>query len=143
MIKTFDNLEDMYAEIEAASKAADARVQPWQAQAKVGHKFMTVSPEAGLVIFGEVLDPVEEDRKAGADAEEIAYIKETYAQESRKHYRFCKCYSVACIEGELGDTHVSTFLAFLTPEEFEQCKEADWVPKRALLIKAYNRYNEV
>jgi len=54
---------------------------------KPGDCFMSDSGE-GFLVFGEVL--------------------EGYPEGRLQHYRFCRCYSVACPEGELGDVHVST-----------------------------------
>ena len=85
-------------------------MRPWQARAEPGDRFVSVSPE-GLVIFGQVL--------------------EGYAEERLQHYRFCRCYSVVCPEGELGDVHVSTIGGFITAEQFDEAREKGWAPDPA------------
>ncbi len=105
-VEFFDSLEEAQARIEEAMRAADARVRPWQAVIEPGEFFVTVA-EDGLVIFGQVL--------------------EGYADARLRHYRFCRCYSVACPEGELGDVHVSTIWRLISREEFESAHQAGWV----------------
>lgn len=101
----FGTMEEAMERLEQARKAADARVKPWQADARPGDCFIT-DAEEGLLIFGEVLEVCEDPRL--------------------QHYRFCRCYSVACPEGELGDVHVSTICRFISREQFEQAREKGW-----------------
>ena len=103
-VESFATHEEAMARIEECRKAADARVKPWQAALKPGERFIYLGE--GLVIFGEVL--------------------ETYEEERLKHYRFCRCYSVACLEGELGDVHVSTVVALVSRRFFEGMRERGW-----------------
>ena len=103
-VEFFASHEEAMARLEEARKAADARVRPWQAAVKPGDRFINFGE--GLVIFGEVL--------------------ETYKEERLKHYRFCRCYSVACPEGELGDVHVSTLVALVSRAFFEAMREQGW-----------------
>ena len=103
-VEAFATHEEAMARLEEARKAADARVKPWQAALKPGERFLYLAE--GLVIFGEVL--------------------ETYKEERLKHYRFCRCYSVACPEGELGDVHVSTLVALVSRAFFEAMREQGW-----------------
>ncbi|MFW6106831.1 MAG: hypothetical protein ACOC8H_01585 [bacterium] len=107
-VEVFDTAEDAWAAMEQARKAADARVRPWQADARPGDCF--VHSGEGLVIYGEVL--------------------ECYDDPRLKHYRFCRCYSAACPRGELGDVHVSVIERFISREEFEQARD-DLRPGRA------------
>jgi len=104
-VEMFASIEEAMERLEKARQAADMRVKPWQAQVKPGNYFVNIAPE-GLVIFGEVL--------------------ESYRGKRLRHYRFCRCYSVACPEGELGDVHVSTIRWIITREEFEQARANGW-----------------
>jgi len=104
-VEFFDSMEQAMARLEEARKAADARVKPWQASLKPGDCFLSIV-EDGLVVFGEVL--------------------EGYRDERLQHYRFCRCYSVACPEGELGDVHVSTIACRISRGFFEQMQKAGW-----------------
>jgi len=105
-IEVFDNAEAAMARLEEARKAADSRVRPWQAAVGVGDCFVVLAE--GLVIFGEVL--------------------EGYQDRRLKHYRFCRCHSVACAEGELGDMHVSTIRRVISREAFEEARGKGWQP---------------
>jgi hypothetical protein len=104
-VEFFNSMEEALERLEQARKAADARVRRWQARAKPGDCFVTVA-EDDLVIYGEVLECYDEDRL--------------------RHYRFCRCFSVACPEGEIGDVHVSTIVRFINREEFEQARQKGW-----------------
>ena len=103
-VEFFGTHEEAMARLKEARKAADARVKAWQAALKPGERFIYLAE--GLLIFGEVL--------------------ETYEELRLKHYRFCRCYSVACPEGELGDVHVSVVLAPVSQAFFEAMREQGW-----------------
>jgi len=103
-VEFFDSLEAAQQRLLQAMKAADGRVKPWQAAVKPGDFF--VSDGGDVLVFGEVL--------------------EGYAEEHLRHYRFCRCFSVACPEGELGDVHVCTILALLSRQLFEEVRRAGW-----------------
>ncbi|RLF47181.1 MAG: hypothetical protein DRN29_03175 [Thermoplasmata archaeon] len=102
----FDSFEEMMEAIERAREEADARVQDWQREIKVGDYFEKDTPY-GFNIYGEVLEEYNEPRM--------------------KNFRFCKCYSIACPEGELGDVHVSTIKRKMTKDEFEEMKRRGWM----------------
>ena len=87
-------------------EAADSHVKPWQAAVKVGDCFIADGGEEDLVVFGEVL--------------------EGYQEAHLRHYRFCRCFSVACPEGEVGDVHVSTVLCRVSRAFFEQMRREGW-----------------
>ena len=104
----FDSLEEMMQRMQEQMKAADARVQPWQAEIKPGQYFIH-GTQYGFDIYGNVL--------------------ETYQEEHMKHYRFCKCHSIACPEGELGDVHVSVIGRTLSQDQFSEAREQGWNPE--------------
>ena len=105
-VEFFDSLEEAQARLHQAMEAADARVKPWQAAVKIGDCFIADGGEEGLPVFGEVL--------------------EAYAEPHLRHYRLCRCYSVACPEGEVGDVHVSTILAVVSRVFFEAMRQEGW-----------------
>ena len=105
-VEFFDTLEEAQARLREAMEAADARVKPWQAAVKVGDCFIADGGEDGLLVFGEVL--------------------EGYIEVHLQHYRFCRCFSVACLEGEVGDVHVSTVLCRVSRVFFEAMRQAGW-----------------
>jgi hypothetical protein len=61
MIETFASQEEMLEWMEEQRRAADARVQPWQAAVQPGDCF--VRTDQPIAIYGEVLEPPPEDRK--------------------------------------------------------------------------------
>jgi len=105
-VEFFDSLEEAQARLREAMEAADGRVRPWQAAVKVGDCFIADGGEEDLVVFGEVL--------------------EGYQEAHLRHYRFCRCFSVACPEGEVGDVHVSTVLCLVSREFFEAMRREGW-----------------
>jgi hypothetical protein len=105
-VEFFGSLEEAQARLREAMEAADARVRPWQAAVKAGDCFIADGGEEGLLVFGEVL--------------------EGYQEAHLRHYRFCRCFSVACPEGEVGDVHVSTVLCLIGRELFEAMRQEGW-----------------
>ena len=99
-ITFYDSMEEMLNDLSKAMQEADEKVRPWQAKIKKGDCFWH-DTEYGFKIYGKVL-------------------KNVYRKKELKHYRFCKCYSSACPEGETGDVHVCTIGGLLTREEFEE-----------------------
>jgi len=106
-VESFDSLEAAQQRLREAMEAADARVRPWQAAVGVGDCFVTdCGGEEGFLIFGEVL--------------------KGYREERLRHYRFCRCFSAACPEGEVGDVHVSAILCVISREVFELARLHGW-----------------
>lgn len=105
-IEFFDDVESMMKALTESMEAADARVQVWQKAIKKGDYFWQ-DTEYGFRIYGEVL-------------------QNAYKEKRLRNYRFCKCYSEACPEGEFGDVHVCVVGGPLTKEEFEEARENGW-----------------
>jgi hypothetical protein len=91
-------MEEMLDDLSRAMQAADDKVQEWQAKIKKRDCFWQET-EYGFNIYGEVRE-------------------DAYNEEHLIYYRFCKCYSSACPEGEMGDIHLSVISGILTREEF-------------------------
>jgi hypothetical protein len=104
-VEFFDSHEAAARRLREAMEAADARVAPWQAALRPGECFLSIV-EDGLVVFGEVL--------------------EGYSEPHLRHYRFCRCFSVVCPEGELGDVHVSTVACRISRQFLEEMRRAGW-----------------
>jgi hypothetical protein len=99
-ITFYGSTEEMLDALTDAMESADEKVKLWQAKIKKGDCFWQ-DTEYGFQIYGEVL----------RNAPKAKHLR---------HYRFCKCYSKACPEGESEDTHVSVISGLLTREEFEE-----------------------
>ena len=107
-IQSFDSLDDAMNRLRRQMVAADAQVLPWQVRIKPNDYFRR---ESGFdfLIYGHVLEE-EEPREPGLE-----------------HYRLCRCYSVACPEGELGDVHVSTIDQLISKGTFDQARSRRWI----------------
>ena len=104
-VEFFDSHEAAARRLREATEAAEARVAPWRAALRPGECFLSIV-EDGLVVFSGAL--------------------EGYQEPHLKHYRFCRCFSVACPEGELGDVHVSTVACRISRRFFEEMRQAGW-----------------
>ena len=115
-IRTYSSIDDMIADIQADGKAADARVEQWQTELADGDCFMRIVDAWGetVTIYCEIVPlEYEEDRLLHADPH-------------MKNYRFCRCFSRMCPDGELGDVHISTISAKLSRKAFEEAQAAGW-----------------
>lgn len=111
---SFDSLEDMFAFMQRDQEIA-ARAQKTHPikvdDLKHGDYFFSVRPDLDVVILGHVIETTEYEE----DNESI--------QENRKRgYVFSKCYSPLCVEGELGDIHVTNVSGKLSEAEFLTAK---------------------
>ena len=109
-IEPFDDLEDFFEREEQAKKEAEARVREWQRRVKPGDYFYRYVPfgDSVLTIYGEILEGDE------------PYVGDM------ANYRFCRAYSVACPEGELGDVHISVIGGLMSREDFELARSRGW-----------------
>ncbi len=108
-ITPFESFDEMMEQMRRDQEAADARVQPWQATIKPGDYFRKPSGY-DFPTYGEILK--DEQRRDPA----------------LRHYRFCKAYSIACPDGEMGDVHISTIECLLSRAEFEDARRRGWYP---------------
>jgi len=79
---------------------ADSHIQGWQRQVTRGDCFKRL--QDGLEIYGEVLDD--------------------YDMKDMQNLRRCRCYSLACPEGEVGNIHVVTIDSLITRGTLEKVK---------------------
>lgn len=107
--QAFSTWEEMMDAIDRGRREADRRVEPRQAAIQPGNFFARTTPY-DFMIFGIVQECNDK----------------FYKTEQGKNFRFCKCFSVACPEGELGDVHVSEIDMLITEETFLKYKEKGW-----------------
>lgn len=120
IITEYDSLEEMFQAIAAAEKEASAKVTDEQRAAfQVGDLFFRFAQ--GVAIYGEIVDPT----LHAEDEEEVEDLRETYNQVHMRNYRFTRCFSVMCPEGELGDTHLST-MHKISQRQFEMARGMGW-----------------
>ncbi len=123
---TFATMEEAIEHMDESRKAADAAVDPY-VDAQIGAFFVRVA--SGYLIYGEILDPskpLDEGEHDPEYLEEIAEEGKIYDRPHMKHYRFARCFSAACVEGELGDIHVATIAHILTKDQFELAQKLEW-----------------
>ncbi|MBW1731415.1 MAG: hypothetical protein JRJ75_11075 [Deltaproteobacteria bacterium] len=121
-VTLYDSFEEMMEDLGRAIRRADTMVRPTQAAIRAGQYFINLRHGRDLPIFGEVLDI----GKLGYDEEEQEYINNQYAQPHMRFFRPTRCYSMACPEGEVGDTHLSEVDAIIDRELFEHYRENGW-----------------
>jgi len=94
-------------------READSQVLDWQRKLRVGDFFIRHCEVFGrpLTIYGEIVAPPNPS---------------LYQQPHMKSIVHSKCFSDMCPEGELGDTHRSTFTAVLSRKLFEDAKAKGW-----------------
>ena len=125
-VKTYMTEEELLKDFEAQRAAADAAVGPEASQFKVGGFYARFMPELGFIVYGEILDPVQEEIDSGADETEVEYQKHLRDQPHMKNYLYTRSYSVACPHGEYGDVHVASMNVPLTKKEFERARALGW-----------------
>jgi len=108
MITEHDSLDDMFAEMARAEDAANARITPAQEALRDDHTATRYFARAvyDIVVYGEVPPASDPDLRA-------------------RGYLTGTAYSIACPEGESGDTHVSVCIPIGRPV-FEMAREHDW-----------------
>jgi len=80
-------------------------------------KHVAVPHPRGLVVFGEVAPREDSERWIAADA----------AERSRYQcgYRWCRCYSVACVAGEEGHVHLGSVIP-ISRQAFDAANQRGW-----------------
>jgi hypothetical protein len=125
-VKTYESFEALREDISRAREQADEHAGDRGHLFIPGSHFARFVPEADTIIYGVVLDPIEEERSAGADESEIEYLRQTWESEHMANMRFCRCWSNMCLGGEYGAVHVVSMHIHLTAEEFARAREAAW-----------------
>jgi len=134
-VQEFNSLEEMLAEIARQREAADAHVGDRGRLFRPGQRFVRLAPEFGTIIYGEILDPIEAEREAGADEDELEFQRQLRDAPHMVNFRFCRCWSEICPEGEFGDVHVSSMHLDITAAEFDRARDAGWPSDPAGLVE--------
>ena len=107
-----DNFDEFVTHIECMRGKRDEEVEAWQQEITTGDYFVRIYDE--LVIYGCVEElEFEEDRQV-------------FAMPRMKNVRQAKCYSELCVQGELGNTHVSTMALKITKAQFNAAQSVRW-----------------
>lgn len=126
--REFADLEEMFNAMERGTQAAIAAASPEQNAITYGDYFIRPYLEYDLLIFGYIMTEEElysSSAYEGVEQAEIDYEKSSAKRNYDRGYRFGRAYSVAVVDGELGDTHVSTMIP-ITKENFEAAKAVNW-----------------
>lgn len=130
--KSYASMDNMLEDLRKQRAVADALVRKDQILSP-GDYYIHYAEEAGLFVYGKILDPAAETL-AGRElseldeeeASEYDYVRTVYSEPHMKFYRFARAHSPICEEGELGDIHLCTVHRQLTEDQFRQFKEAQW-----------------
>ena len=71
----------------------------------------------------EAMQRLKEARKAADGLVVYGEVMESKSDVRLRRRRFFRSYSVICLEGELGDVHVSTIMRFISREALEKASE--------------------
>ena len=138
-VQVFDNIDDMFAAIEEGVVVAEKRATPKQWKIAYGDYWMRAHED--ILIFGHIYteDTLwSTERELGATEKELQEEKETMDNSYARGFRFGKAWSIACPEGELGDTHICDMIP-ITKEEFDQSKGLNWIPEDIRNLSWFNR----
>lgn len=118
-VEGFDNIEDMFAAMDAAEASANERLTPGQVRLRddIGHTtyWVRIVPEYdGLIIYGKVRPLAD---LAGFDFD--------VCENRARGYLTGVAYSRDTPTGEHGDTHVSQVIP-ITKVEFTMAQDMDW-----------------
>ena len=127
-IKEFSEFSELEAYLEGLAKLDEEALIASQIKPddfKEGEYFVSVRPDFDVIIFGEIVHPHLPRNQYGDDGE---YEYEVKAEEDSRArgYVFARCYSVMCIDGELGHTHVGVINGKIDPALFERAKANGW-----------------
>lgn len=134
-LQQFENFDEMIAAMSRDEENANSVLTEQQREVGWGDYWIRVLGDYGLVIFGHV-SSLRELRKDlienGCDEEEVAEEIASISEGYERGYRFGPAYSVACPEGELGDTHIANMVGKISKAEFVCAQECDWDLPRTL-----------
>jgi len=127
-VRSFSSAEELFEELRKNKEQSDSLIVPWQREVKPGDR--VIRYEEGLVIYGRITDPVEEDRKYYSDPDhdpEFLSIRAYFTSPSwTGSYRYGWFYSAMCPEGEPGSIPLATIAKVIDEATFEAAKEAGW-----------------
>jgi hypothetical protein len=135
----FDSWDDAQRHMREVEAQLDGQLTPIQRAVKdaadVPHYWMQFT-SYGFDIFGRtfsrdelIADVKRAFAKYGGDDEELAGEIAMYDDVRERGYLTGNAYSVACPEGELGDTHVSQIIP-ISEAMFESARASGWVRGR-------------
>lgn len=124
----FGSWEEAMDAIAKAEQAANDRATEEQRSITYGDCWLTFDGASQLVIFGRVqslTDLRAEMRGRGMSQEETDEDVRSIVNAFARGYRFGRAYSIACVEGELGDTHVSVMTP-ISHSAFDDAEAVRW-----------------
>ncbi|TFG98947.1 hypothetical protein E4H12_04470 [Candidatus Thorarchaeota archaeon] len=101
-----DSWDEAMEILDRQKREADQHTLNWQWELITPGSF-AIRIADGLLIFSEIL--------------------EDYKEVGMQGFVYGKHYSIACVQGEIGDAHRATFLAVITQEMFEAARNLGWV----------------
>ena len=115
VVKDANQWSQILAEARSNRADADQTVTPEEAaQAVPGAYFIRLEPDIQLTIYGEILEPQNEEDKP------------LYRMSHMRFVRLTRCYSAIEPEGEYGNVHIASMAAFISKEDFELFRSQGW-----------------
>lgn len=118
-ITCFDSEKELfdYLEEQAAEGAKLAKTWPIKVE-DFGHgdHFISMRPDHDCVIFGTVW----------TRCEEYPEDDEVIADSRSRGYLYGDCFSILCVDGEIGSTHITRVNAKISKAVFERAKANGW-----------------
>jgi hypothetical protein len=132
MFQVFDSFEDMQAALADATAEANSRLNNAQKALRddfENTRYWFQPTEYGFPIFGVAYSLAESralDIAAGASVEEADECAERERVNRMRGYIFSRAFSIACPDGELGDSHAAV-LCPIDEIVFELARDAGWI----------------
>ena len=109
-VRTFNDFAEFMERERQARDVMAEHIQGWQQSLGPGDHFIRFYE--GLTIFGEIISS--------------KYPEDQEMMRDNPHLVMANCYSVACIEGEVGMVHRATIAQKITPAQFRTARKHDW-----------------
>lgn len=127
--ESFNSISELFQSICKDREVADKQITNAQNSIKPGDKIIRIT--LGLVIYGEILDPLEEEKphydfSEPFDVAEWQRMKHHFEGLWKESYRYGRFYSPRCEEGELGNVHLSVIHMLIPDNDFEAARKTGW-----------------
>ena len=127
--RSYDSADEMMADMTRMEDIANQGLTPAQLEVARGDYWISYHPNIDLWIFGQSMTREQAyagSIAAGASPEEAEYEQKDLDEAYERGYIFGRAHSVACPDGELGDTHRASMLGKLSEIEFRLAQDRLW-----------------
>lgn len=149
-IREFESFESAMTAIAEGIKQANANLAPEQKAIDWGDYWVRFEPQEQLIILGYTFtlqENIDSERNAGADEDEIEYMRDRLMESHDDGLLFGRAYSVIVPDGELGSTHRFSMWP-IDKQSFDNMQAVGWDPaqlpvdQRGPLMEAYSNLRD-